>query len=155
PGLLLTCAKSATAATTDAIGYTQEFLKKYPGHRFGPEVLATLAALLNKAARAGAGARDFGGADLIGPVGGGQGRIMLYHGSPEKAQDRVDRTGPRGRGGRRLRRLPEGPRRRRARSLPQAGDPEANRPRTRRVRRRARLPRGLGQRQWRVRPLGA
>ena len=92
PGLLATCAKAPTTPEGVAIEEAQEFLKKYPGHRFTPDVLATFAALLNKQARTDGKYHDFGKEDLVGPTGGDKAIIMLFNDSPEKL--RIALSGP-------------------------------------------------------------
>jgi hypothetical protein len=84
PGLLVTCAKAPTALPRDAILYTRDFLKQFPGHRFAPDALATLAAMINKAARTDPSAHDFGQEHPDGTIGGPKAVIMLYNDSPEK-----------------------------------------------------------------------
>jgi hypothetical protein len=92
PGLLATCAKAPTTPESVAIEEAQEFLKKFPGHRFAADVLATFAALLNKQARTDGGYKDFGAEDLVGPVGGDRAIIMVFNDSQEKL--RIALSGP-------------------------------------------------------------
>lgn len=92
PGLLLTCAKAPKVLPRDAILYMEDFLSKFPSHRFTPDALATLAAMLNKSARSDLSARDFGKEELIGPTPGTQAIIILYNDSPESL--RIALSGP-------------------------------------------------------------
>lgn len=92
PGLLLTCARAPSALPRDAILYMQDLLNKYPGHRFGPEALATLAAMINKRARSDTEAHELSKEDLVRPIGGDKAIIMVYNDSPEPL--RIALSGP-------------------------------------------------------------
>jgi hypothetical protein len=92
PGLLSTCAAAPTTPESVAIADAQEFLTKYPGHRFTATVLATFASLINKHVRADGEAQDFGREEVSGTVGGATAVLRLYNDSTEPL--RIAFSGP-------------------------------------------------------------
>ncbi|HEV2781237.1 MAG TPA: hypothetical protein VGX25_17790 [Actinophytocola sp.] len=92
PGLLNTCSRAQTTPTPTAIAEAEEFLKKFPGHRFTPEVIATLATLVNKQARADSAAKDLGVPEPLRTVGGNKAILVVHNDSTELM--RIALSGP-------------------------------------------------------------
>jgi hypothetical protein len=82
PGLLVTCIPQLTLDDDDAVALAQEFLKKYRGHHFTPDLLTAIAKRINASARDDKQSTDFGAITPDHSVGGDKAVLQIANDAP-------------------------------------------------------------------------
>lgn len=82
PGLLVTCIPQLTLDDDDAVALAQEFLKKYRGHHFTPDLLTAISKRINTSTRDDKQSTDFSALPPGRTIGGDKAILEIANDAP-------------------------------------------------------------------------